>query len=72
MASVTQKRRSSVGQQSAPSRPGPTNTGYSPEALEAQSSFVRSGRSASAIAEGSARLTMSRSREGITASASSS
>ena len=53
--SVTQKRRPASGHHSAPSRPGPTKTGYSPEALAAQSIFVPAGSSASADREGSAR-----------------
>ena len=64
--------RPGSGAQPAPSRPEPTKIGYSPELLEAQSSFVPAGSSVSAWIEASARAATSRSPTGITASASSS
>ncbi len=70
--SVTQKRSPVSGQGPAPSRPGPTKTGYSPEALLAQSIRVPSGSSASAWIDGNARATVPRSPAGTIASASSS
>ena len=67
-----QKRAPASGHGPAPSRPGPTKTGYSPEALAAQSIFVPAGSSVRARSEGIARATRPRSPGGTIASASAS